>query len=68
MHCVAVCLALLFVCASGEFLLGVGKADVTGPAAQTVAMGYTRFDQVLNGIHTRLWSRAFLIGHPTITE
>ena len=55
----------LWVAASAEYLIGVGKAEVTGPAAQTLAMGYGRADQELNGIHTRLWARAFLIAHPT---
>ena len=61
-------LLVSFTSVSAEYLIGVGKADITGPAAQTEAMGYGKTAQVLNGIHTRLWARAFLMGHPTETE
>ena len=57
---------ILYIIAVGCFQLacsarvGVGIADMTGPAAQINFMGYAVPDQVGNGIHTRLRSRAFV--------
>ncbi|KAG1702408.1 Neutral ceramidase [Nymphon striatum] len=42
--------------------VGVGRADVTGPAAQVNMMGYADPAQNTAGIHFRLYSRAFIIG------
>jgi len=42
------------------YLVGIGIADVTGPATETTMMGYAKFDQKTSGIHTRLFSRAFI--------
>lgn len=33
---------------------------MTGPAAETGMLGYSKFDQQTSGIHQRLWSRAFI--------
>jgi neutral ceramidase len=49
---------------SQEYMVGVGKADVTGPAAEVGMMGYAMPGQRTAGIHTRLWSRAFVVSHP----
>lgn len=46
---------------AGEFLVGSGVFDITGPAAGQTLSGYGRFDQTVGGIHTRLRSRAFVI-------
>jgi neutral ceramidase len=46
------------------FLIGSGIYDITGPAAERGMMGYGRIDQKTGGIHTRLWSRAFVIASP----
>lgn len=43
------------------YLLGVGKADVTGPARGVQMWGFVRDGQVTEGIHFRLFSRAFVI-------
>ncbi|KAM6951068.1 neutral ceramidase [Aplochiton taeniatus] len=43
------------------FLVGVGRADCTGPPAEIPLMGYATLDQTAAGIHTRLYSRAFII-------
>lgn len=45
-----------------KYLIGVGKADITGPAADVVLTGYANLDQVGGGIRQRLHSRAFIIG------
>lgn len=51
--------------ATTPFLVGVGKHDVTGPALDCTFMGYARPTQRGDGIHMRLWARAFLIFSPS---
>jgi neutral ceramidase len=46
------------------FEVGAGMADITGPAAQVMLMGYVNPRQVAQGIHQRLRSRAFVIVSP----
>ena len=41
-------------------LVGIGKADVTGPVVEIPMMGYGKASQEASGIHTRLFSRAFI--------
>ncbi|XP_055947030.1 neutral ceramidase-like [Argiope bruennichi] len=41
--------------------IGIGIADITGPAADINMMGYAKISQVTRGIHTRQYSRAFVI-------
>ncbi|XP_049915313.1 neutral ceramidase isoform X1 [Epinephelus moara] len=43
------------------YLIGVGRADCTGPPADIPLMGYAKSQQMAAGIHTRLYSRAFII-------
>ncbi|XP_017579289.1 neutral ceramidase [Pygocentrus nattereri] len=43
------------------FLIGVGRADCTGPVGDIPMMGYANLDQTAGGIHTRLFSRAFIV-------
>ncbi|PKU38839.1 neutral ceramidase [Limosa lapponica baueri] len=47
--------------ATGNYLLGVGRADCTGPVAEIPLMGYANPDQVGGGLLTRLYSRAFIV-------
>jgi neutral ceramidase len=47
-----------------DLLVGVGKADITGPPAEVGFMGYWDFCQTGEGIHSRLASRAFVIESP----
>uniref|UniRef100_T1INU5 Neutral ceramidase n=1 Tax=Strigamia maritima TaxID=126957 RepID=T1INU5_STRMM len=47
---------------SDRYDIGVGIADVTGPAAGINMMGYANPEQTTRGIHTRQWSRAFIVG------
>lgn len=49
---------------SPVYRVGAGIADVTGPAAELVMMGYSQPEQVAEGISMRLWSRAFTIEDP----
>lgn len=46
---------------SNNYLVGQGKQDITGPAAEVVMLGYAKTDQVTAGIHQRLWARAFVV-------
>ena len=47
---------------AGEWMVGAGIYDVTGPAADRGMVGYGDTGQTTKGIHTRLWSRAFTMG------
>ncbi|NWQ62734.1 ASAH2 ceramidase, partial [Neopipo cinnamomea] len=44
-----------------NYLLGVGRADCTGPVAEVPLMGYANQEQVGGGLLTRLYSRAFIV-------
>ena len=44
-----------------DYLIGRGKHDVTGPAAEVGMMGYADPEQIASGIHDRQWARAFVI-------
>ncbi|KAG6321627.1 hypothetical protein E4U22_001683 [Claviceps purpurea] len=45
-----------------QYLLGVGKADITGPVVEINMMGYAAFAQLGRGLRQRLYSRAFIVG------
>ncbi len=52
-------------CAGNEsFFIGVGSADMTGPAADSISAGYESPSHVLNGIHLRQFARAFALASP----
>ncbi|MFC9993416.1 neutral/alkaline ceramidase [Nocardia sp. NPDC127526] len=46
---------------SGDYLIGVGISDITGPAAECGMMGYSQFGQDTAGIHLRPRVRAYVI-------
>ncbi|WP_306364579.1 neutral/alkaline ceramidase [Nocardia sp. CC227C] len=46
----------------GDFLIGVGISDITGPAAECGMMGYSQLEQTTAGIHLRPRARAYIIG------
>jgi len=46
---------------NGLYDIGVGIGDITGPAAGVMMMGYAKPGQYTHGIHTRLFSRAFIV-------
>ena len=48
----------------GQYLVGCGSADITGPAAGFPMEGFVRLDQISEGIHLRQRARAFIIGEP----
>ncbi|KAF0964890.1 neutral/alkaline ceramidase [Rhodococcus sp. T7] len=45
---------------TGEFLVGVGISDATGPVAEIGMMGYSSFEQRAEGLHQRTRARAFV--------
>ncbi|KAG9531912.1 Neutral/alkaline nonlysosomal ceramidase, partial [Aureobasidium melanogenum] len=47
---------------SDDYLVGVGKADITGPVAEINLMGYADPAQLGSGLRQRLYSRAFILG------
>ncbi|KAK4669319.1 uncharacterized protein QC763_201900 [Podospora pseudopauciseta] len=48
---------------NNTYLLGVGKADITGPVVEINLMGYADPRQVGSGLRQRLYSRAFIVGN-----
>ncbi|KAF3760504.1 Neutral/alkaline nonlysosomal ceramidase [Cryphonectria parasitica EP155] len=48
-----------------QYLLGVGKGDITGPVVEINLMGYADPSQVGTGLRQRLYSRAFIVGDVT---
>ncbi|KAI0971578.1 Neutral/alkaline nonlysosomal ceramidase [Xylaria arbuscula] len=48
-----------------EYLLGVGKGDITGPCVEINLMGYADPDQIGTGLRQRLYSRAFIVADPS---
>lgn len=47
--------------AGDRYLIGVGKADITGPVVEINLMGYADPRQVGTGLRQRLYSRAFIV-------
>ncbi|KAH6982013.1 neutral ceramidase precursor [Ilyonectria sp. MPI-CAGE-AT-0026] len=43
------------------FLIGVGKADITGPVVEIGFAGYADLDQTGTGLRQRIYSRAFIV-------
>ncbi|KAM4031729.1 putative neutral ceramidase C [Anomaloglossus baeobatrachus] len=46
------------------YLIGAGRADCTGLLADVPLMGYASGEQRAGGLHTRLFSRAFIVAEP----
>lgn len=46
---------------NGEYLIGVGSYDMTGPAAGVNMMGYANPFQTTAGVHFRLRVRTFIV-------
>ncbi|KAF2095479.1 neutral/alkaline non-lysosomal ceramidase [Rhizodiscina lignyota] len=51
-----------------QYLIGVGKADITGPVVELNLMGYANASQIGTGLRQRLKSRAFIVGDPSNTN
>ncbi|KAJ5575425.1 hypothetical protein N7450_009324 [Penicillium hetheringtonii] len=50
------------------FLVGAGKADVTGPVVEVDFNGYASLDQLGTGLRQRIYSRAFIFANPNKPE
>ncbi|KAJ7435456.1 Neutral/alkaline nonlysosomal ceramidase [Mycena galericulata] len=50
--------------ADGQYLLGLGIADITGPVVETNMMGYASLPQTDTGLHMRQRVRAFIVAEP----
>jgi len=48
--------------AGDKYLIGVGKADITGPVVELNFAGYADLSQSGTGLRQRLYSRAFVVG------
>ncbi|XP_071985671.1 putative neutral ceramidase C [Engystomops pustulosus] len=46
------------------YLVGAGRADCTGLLGDVPLMGYASGDQLAGGLHTRQYSRAFIVAEP----
>ncbi|EPE24469.1 hypothetical protein GLAREA_08321 [Glarea lozoyensis ATCC 20868] len=49
-----------------EYLLGVGKADITGPVVEINFMGYASLPQIGTGLRQRLYARTFIVGNTAV--
>ena len=49
----------------GDYLLGLGRGDITGPVVELNLMGYADTAQTGTGLRQRLFCRAFIIGSLT---
>ena len=45
-----------------KYLIGVGKADITGPVVEIGLGGYADLAQTGSGLRQRIYSRAFIVG------
>ncbi|KAK0628903.1 Neutral/alkaline nonlysosomal ceramidase [Bombardia bombarda] len=45
-----------------KYVIGVGKADITGPVVEVNFAGYADSSQIGTGLRQRLYSRAFIVG------
>jgi neutral ceramidase len=61
---ILLCLSNVTWSYENNYLIGRGIHDVTGPAAEVGLMGYANPDQKSAGIHSRQWSRAFIVAEP----
>ncbi|KAJ9285607.1 hypothetical protein DTO021C3_6861 [Paecilomyces variotii] len=57
-----------FASDDGVFLLGAGKADITGPVVEVEFGGYAMLDQIGTGLRQRTYSRAFIVASPDNPE
>lgn len=47
--------------AQEQYLVGRGRADITGETAEVGMMGYAQIDQKTTGLHQRQWARAYIV-------
>ncbi|KAF1324103.1 Neutral ceramidase, partial [Globisporangium splendens] len=62
------CVALLLNIVTAAHRIGVGKGDITGPAAEVVMMGFADSNEKTAGILNRLYARAFIVEDTTTSQ
>ncbi|KAG6584500.1 Neutral ceramidase [Phytophthora cinnamomi] len=60
--------AFVSTSARAEYNIGIGKSDITGPAAEVLMMGFSNLKESTAGILNRLYARAYLIEDPDTSE
>ncbi|KAE8905904.1 Neutral ceramidase [Phytophthora fragariae] len=63
-----VLVTVLSVGSRAAYNIGIGKSDITGPAAEVIMMGFASTDESAAGILSRLYARAFLIEDPNTSK
>jgi neutral ceramidase len=48
--------------AGDKYLIGVGKADITGPVVEINFAGYADSAQIGSGVRQRIYARSFIVG------
>ncbi|KAE8987909.1 hypothetical protein PR003_g21050, partial [Phytophthora rubi] len=61
-------LSVVFAQHAAPYNIGIGKSDITGPAAEVIMMGFASTDESAAGILSRLYARAFLIEDPNTSK
>jgi neutral ceramidase len=51
-----------------KYLIGVGKADITGPVVEINFAGYANTEQIGSGLRQRIYARSFIIGEVGTTN
>ncbi|TMW55634.1 hypothetical protein Poli38472_010516 [Pythium oligandrum] len=65
----AACAALALMSTTTDaYNIGIGKGDITGPAAEVVMMGYADSNQKSAGLINRLYARAFIVEDETTKQ
>ncbi|EGZ12436.1 hypothetical protein PHYSODRAFT_248938 [Phytophthora sojae] len=59
---------LLSMGARAESNIGIGKSDITGPAAEVLMMGFSDLKESTAGILNRLYARAYFIEDPVTSS
>lgn len=64
---IGLCMTALTPAHAGEFLIGTGLYDITGPVAEIGMTGYAASQEV-DGLHQRLRARAFIVQDPATSR
>jgi neutral ceramidase len=62
------CAALLFPASQAAYNIGIGKSDISGPAAEVLMMGFSNLEESTAGILNRMYARAYLVEDPDTSD
>lgn len=51
-----------------QYMLGVGRSDITGPIVEVNMMGYALPSQIAEGLHQRLYARSYIVSDMNLTS